>query len=210
MMQREYGPLVEYLLQGNFICAITHETYFRQLERPEVLEQVDAYLAPLNRYVAFNEEGTVAYLAWRQLNDAVRGALQRHISQVHQSLLPMLEWMLLVQEVEGRDALITAGDVLKQAEMIQRCEDNPSLRERLSKIAQDKFFNSASQDVTLQVRQIFRRLLDHGYVIQPNRERHNMVVTGKMDYLVELVRFLKDEEQIPVEEEIAVQEDMPL
>lgn len=207
---KPYGPLIEYLLQGHFVCAVTQETFLRQLQDQAVLEQINHYLAPLNRYVAFNEDGTVAYLAWLTLNDSVREGLEQHITQVHQSLLPLLEWMLLVQEVSGGDALITAGDILKQAEIIQRCEDNPSLRERLSKLAQDRYFNSTSQDVTLQVRLIFRRLVEHGYVIQPSRERQNFIVTGKMDYLVELVRFLKDEEQLPIEEEVAVQEGMPL
>lgn len=207
---KPYGPLIEYLLQGHFVCAVTQETFLRQLQDQAVLEQINHYLAPLNRYVAFNEDSTVAYLAWLTLNDSVREGLEQHITQVHQSLLPLLEWMLLVQEVSGGDALITAGDILKQAEIIQRCEDNPSLRERLSKLAQDRYFNSTSQDVTLQVRLIFRRLVEHGYVIQPSRERQNFIVTGKMDYLVELVRFLKDEEQLPIEEDVAVQEGMPL
>lgn len=207
---KPYGPLIEYLLQGHFVCAVTEEIFLRQLQDQAVLEQINHYLAPLNRYVAFNEDSTVAYLAWLTLNDSVREGLEQHITQVHQSLLPLLEWMLLVQEVSGGDALITAGDILKQAEIIQRCEDNPSLRERLSKLAQDRYFNSTSQDVTLQVRLIFRRLVEHGYVIQPSRERQNFIVTGKMDYLVELVRFLKDEEQLPIEEDVAVQEGMPL
>lgn len=207
---KQYGPLIEHLLQGHFVCAITQDTYYRQLQDEAVLEQVNHYLAPLNRYVAFNEDRTVAYLAWVTLNDTVRDGLEQHISQVHQSLLPLLEWMLLVQEVSGGDALMTAGDILKPADIIQRCEDNPSLRERLNKLAQDRYFNSASHDVTMQVRQIFRRLVEHGYVIQPSRERQNVMVTGKMDYLVELVRFLKDEEQLPIEEEVVVQEGMPL
>lgn len=208
MMQ--YGVLVEYLLQGNFVCAVTQETFYRQLQDDAVLEKVNAYLRPLNRYVAFSDDKSVAYLAWWQLNETVRGELEQHITQVHQSLLPLLEWVLLVQEVAGGDALITAGDILRQTDIIQRCEDNPSLRERLAKLAQDRFFNSNSQDVTLQVRQIFRRLLEHGYVIQPSRERHNFIATGKIDYLIELVRFLKDEESLPIEENIAVQEGMPL
>lgn len=208
MMQ--YGALIEYLLQGHFVCAITQETFYRQLQDEAVLEQVNAYLRPLNRYVAVNDDKSVAYLAWWQVNQAVRDELEQHIAQVHHSLLPLLEWMLLVQEISGGDALITAGDILKQADIIQRCEDNPSLRERLAKLAQDRFFNSTSEDATLQVRQVFRRLLEHGYVIQPSRERHNFIVTGKIDYLIELVRFLKDEESLPIEENIAVQEGMPL
>lgn len=202
----EHGQLIEALLRGRFICPITQETYFRQLQDTAVVEAINAYLRPLNRRVVFSAGRNVAYLSWCHVTPPLRDDLGQHISEVYRSLLPLLEWMLLVQEVLGRDGVVTAGDVLKQAEFVLRCEDNPGLRERLHQLATDRFFNSGSDDVTLQVRQIFKRLLEHGYVIQPSSERAVYRVTGKIDYLIELVRFLKDEENLPIEDDVPVQE----
>ncbi|HLR17347.1 MAG TPA: hypothetical protein VK099_05685 [Alcanivoracaceae bacterium] len=210
MSMLQQGPLLELLLSGQFVCAVTHETYYRQLQDEALREALNEYLRPLNRSVVLSADGAVFYLSWLQITPELREQLGAHLQEVYRSLLPLLEWMLLVQEISGRDGVLTAGDVLQQTDMIQRCEDNPSLRDRLAKLAADRFFNSSSDDVTLQVRQIFRRLVEHGYAIQPNAERQTYRITGKMDYLMELVRFLKDEENLPIDEEVAVQEAIEL
>ncbi len=59
----------------------------------------------------------------------------------------MLEWLQLVQEALGRDALAAPGDVLKPAEFSAKCEDNQSLRERLERLATDNFFGSQSDQL---------------------------------------------------------------
>lgn len=206
----QHGPLLELLLGGEFVCAVTYDTYYRQLQDDSVQEALNDYLRPLNRCLAFSPDGAVAYLSWLQITPELRQQLGQHLQEVYRSLLPLLEWMLLVQEISGRDGVVTAGDVLQQTEMIQRCEDNLSLRERLNKLATDRFFNSSTDDVTLQVRQIFKRLVEHGYAIQPSTERQTFVVTGKIDYLMELVKFLKEEENLPIEDEVALQEGIEL
>src|SRR5699024_5022384 len=133
MMQ--YGPLLETLLSGQFICPVTNDTFFRQLQSDDVLSAINDYLRPLNRCVVFSEDKNVAYLSWLQFDDDIRQQLGKQIAEVYQSLLPMLEWMLLVQEVSGRDAVMTANDILQANDIAQRCEDNPSLRERLTAVA---------------------------------------------------------------------------
>ena len=204
----EHGALIERLLGGQFICPVTCPEFYRQLQDDAVIEAVNDYLQPLNRRVVFSADAGVAYLSWCHVTPALRDDLGQHIGEVYHSLLPMLEWMLLVQEVLGRDGIVTAGDLLKQAEFVLRCEDNPGLRERLHKLARDRFFNSSADDVNQQLRQIFKRLEEHGYVMRPSRERQVFRVTGKLNYLVELVRFLKDEDNLPIDDEVAVQEEL--
>jgi len=204
----EHGAVIEQLLSGAFICPVTNEAFYRQLQDEAVVEAINDYLRPLNRRVVFSADAGVAYLSWCHITPELRDELGRHIGEVYRSLMPLLEWMLLVQEVLGRDGIVTTGDLLKQAEFVLRCEDNPGLRERLHKVASDRFFNSSADDVTQQVRQIFRRLLEHGYVVQPSSERQVFRVTGKVNYLVELVRFLKDEDNLPVDDNVATQEEL--
>ncbi len=64
-------------------------------------EQIDTYLRPLNRRLATNTEGSVYFLAWRQLNDEAREQLSRQLSDTLNSLMPMLEWLQLMQEALG-------------------------------------------------------------------------------------------------------------
>ena len=138
----EHGPLLERLLAGDFVCAVSDDNAYRHLANEETREAIDAYLRPLNRRLASNEDASVYFLAWRQLNDTAREQLSRQLADTLNSLLPMLEWLQLVQEALGRDALAAPGDVLKPAEFSAKCEDNQSLRERLERLATDNFFGS--------------------------------------------------------------------
>ncbi len=143
----EHGPLLERLLAGDFVCAVSDDNAYRHLANEETREAIDAYLRPLNRRLASNEDASVYYLAWRQLSDTAREQLSRQLADTVNSLLPMLEWLQLVQEALGRDALAAPGDVLKPAEFSAKCEDNQSLRERLERLATDNFFGSQSDQL---------------------------------------------------------------
>ncbi|WP_030069589.1 condensin complex protein MksE [Halomonas alkaliantarctica] len=197
----EHGPLLERLLAGEFVCAVSDDNAFRHLANEETRDAIDDYLRPLNRRLASNDEGSVYFLAWRQLNETAREQLSRQLSDTVNSLLPLLEWLQLVQEALGRDTLAAPSDVLKPAEFSAKCEDNQSLRERLERLATDSFFGSQSDQLDAQVKQLFKRLKEHGYLLQPHAERQVFVVTGKIDYLIEVVRFIRDEENLPIDAE---------
>nr|WP_016854998.1 hypothetical protein [Halomonas smyrnensis] len=197
----ELGPLLERLLAGDFLCAVSDDTAFRRLQDEATRERLDAYLRPLNRRLASNDEGSVYFLAWRQLDEGARDQLSRQLAETVGSLLPMLEWLQLVQEALGRDGPVSPGDVLKPADFSSRCEDNQGLRERLERLATDPFFGSQSEQLDAQIKQVFKRLRERGYLRQPHADRHYFIATAKIDYLIELVRFIRDEEQLPVDDQ---------
>ena len=53
-----------------------------------------------------------------------------------------------------------------------------------------------------QLKQVFDRLRGNGYLHQPHKDRHHYIVTGKIDYLIDLTRFIREEENIYIEEEL--------
>ncbi len=201
------GPLLERLLAGEFICAVSDENAFRRLQDEAVREQIDGYLRPLNRRLAANDEGSVYFLAWRRLDDAAREQLSRQLGDTVASLMPLLEWLQLVQEALGRDGLAAPGDVLKPADFSSRCEDHQGLRERLERLATAPFFGSQSDQLDAQLKQVFKRLKEHGYLQQPHADRQYYVVTGKIDYLIDLVRFIRDEENLPVDDQAPAEQE---
>ncbi|MDP4537019.1 hypothetical protein Q3O60_12525 [Alkalimonas collagenimarina] len=195
-----HGPLLERLLAGDFICQISDEDAFRHLSNEQAQQEIDHYLRPLNRRLVSNDDHSVFYLGYHELNKNAREHLSSQFALTVQSLLPLLEWLQLVQETLGRDSALTAGDTIKLQEFVLRTEDNQSLRQRLQTLASDRFFNSQSEQLDSQVKLIFRRLKEHGYLLQPHAERQYYVVTGKIDYLLDVIRFIRDEEQLPVDD----------
>lgn len=200
MMQ--YSHLLEQLLAGGFICEVTDSHAFTRLQDAEQRAAIDEYLRPLNRRLASNPEGSVWFLAWRELTQPVRDQLAQQFKETLDSLIPMLKLLQLTQETMGHENVLTANDILNRHDMAARIENNPSLREQLQALAQTRFFQSQSEDVTGQLKQVFDRLRNHGYLHQPHKDRHHYIVTGKIDYLIDLTRFIREEENIYIDDEL--------
>lgn len=196
----QHGPLLERLLAGEFICQVTDEDAFRHLSNEQTQQEINHYLRPLNRRLVATDDSSVFFLGYHELSKDAREQLSSQFALTVQSLLPLLEWLQLVQETLGRDSALTAGDTIKLQEFVLRTEDNQSLRQRLNQLASDRFFNSQSEQLDNQVKLIFRRLKEHGYLLQPHHDRQYYIVTGKIDYLIEVIRFIRDEEHLPVDD----------
>jgi hypothetical protein len=197
----EHGPLLEKLLEGGFICTVTDEHNHRKLQDENLREDLNHFLRPLNRRIAQSEDGTVYFLAYKDLNESARSVLTSQFNQTIQSLMPMLDWMLLVQEALGHDGALTAGDTIKLQEFALKVEDNQSLKQRLATLSMDRLFNSKSDQLDMQIKLVFKRIKELGYLHQPHKDRQIYFVTGKIEHLVELVRFIKDEENLPLDED---------
>ncbi|MDP2714339.1 hypothetical protein [Rheinheimera sp.] len=196
----QHGPLLERLLAGDFICQVSDEDGFRRLSIEQTQQEINHYLRPLNRRLVANDDNSVFFLGYHELTKEAREQLSSQFALTVQSLLPLLEWLQLVQETMGRDSALTAGDTIKLQEFILRTEDNQSLRQRLNQLAGDRFFNSQSEQLDNQIKLIFRRLKEHGYLLQPHHDRQYYIVTGKIDYLIDVIRFIRDEEHLPVDD----------
>lgn len=204
----ENGPLLERLLEGEYICSVTDEHSFHKLQNDELVDDLNHFLRPLNRRVAKNDDGSVYFLAYCDLNQNARQHLSQQFTSTVQSLLPMLEWMQLVQEALGRDGALSLGDTIKLQDFESKVVDNQSLIQRLAHLANDKVFKSTSDKPDMQIKQVFKRIKELGYLHQPHKDRLFFIVTGKVEQLIELVRFIKDEENLPIDDEIPEQEVM--
>ena len=201
-MMMQHSHVLEQLLGGGFVCEVTDSQAYRYLQDEQQRAAIDAYLRPLNRRLASNPEGSVWFLAWRELTPALREQLSQQFKDTLDSLIPMLKLLQLTQETMGHESVLTANDILNRHEMAARIENNPSLRDQLQVLVQTRFFQSQSDDVAGQLKQVFDRLRSNGYLYQPHKDRHHYIVTGKIDYLIDLTRFIREEENIYIEEDL--------
>lgn len=203
----QHGPLLEQLLSGSFVCAVTDSHSFERLQDEQLRSEINAYLRPLNRRLACSADNAVWYLAWVELDERLREQLSQQLREILDSLIPMLSLMQLVQDTTGQDQVLTAHDVLNRHDIASRIENNPSLRQQLQQLCSTSLFNSKAEDVAGQLKLVFDRLCQQGYLLQPHKDRQHYIVTGKIDYLVELVRFIQEEERIALADEPPAQQE---
>lgn len=197
------GQVIERLLRGDFICRTTDEDGWRFLKNPANREQLDDYLATLNRLVATvgnAADSEVFFCGYRQLGDEERKVVGQQFRDVCNALTPLVEWLVLVQEAGAQDAPLSEGSVLRLNELQSIIEDTPAFREQLARISHFRLFGSTSSSVDGQIKQVFKRLCELGYLVRPNQEKQIYLATGKLDYLYEVIRFIDEAEGLALEE----------
>jgi len=197
------GQVIERLLKGDFICRTTDEDGWRFLKSPANREQVDDYLATLNRMVATVGSGAdsdVFFCGYRQLGEDERKVVGQQFRDVCNALTPLVEWLVLVQEAGAQDAPLTEGSALRLNELQSIVEDTPAFREQLARVSHYRLFGSTSASVDGQIKQVFKRLCELGYLVRPNPDKQIYLGTGKLDYLYEVIRFIDETESLDLEQ----------
>ncbi|MCS6118170.1 hypothetical protein G3444_04465 [Shewanella baltica] len=204
------GALIELLLKGEFICRTTNEEGWRALKNSSTRERVEGYLNQINRTVASAAEGDVFFCGYLQLGDSERKVISSQFKDICQALIPLVEWLVLVQEASGQDAPLSEGAPVRLTELQSRIEDTPAFREQLAKLSQYRLFGSASTNSDAQIKLVFKRLVELGYLVRPNAEKQIYIATGKLDYLYEVIRFIDETEGLSLEAqaETATQRDL--
>ncbi|GAB3388448.1 hypothetical protein [Azotobacter armeniacus] len=196
------GQVIERLLKGDFICRTTDEDGWRFLKNAANRAQVDDYLAQLNRMVAqvgANADGEVFFCGYRQLGEDERRVIGQQFRDICNALTPLVEWLVLVQEAGAQDAPLTEGTPVRLNELQSIVEDTPAFREQLARISHYRLFNSTSSSVDGQIKQVFKRLCELGYLTRPNPDKQIYLATGKLDYLYEVIRFIDETESLDLE-----------
>ncbi|MCS6258461.1 hypothetical protein G3479_04170 [Shewanella baltica] len=204
------GALIELLLKGEFICRTTNEEGWRALKNSSTRERVEAYLNQINRTVASAAEGDVFFCGYLQLGDSERKVISSQFKDICQALIPLVEWLVLVQEASGQDAPLSEGAPVRLTGLQSRIEDTPAFREQLAKLSQYRLFGSTSTNSDAQIKLVFKRLVELGYLVRPNAEKQIYIATGKLDYLYEVIRFIDETEGLSLEAqaETATQRDL--
>ncbi|GAB3462358.1 hypothetical protein [Azotobacter salinestris] len=196
------GQVIERLLKGDFICRTTDEDGWRFLKNAANRAQVDDYLAQLNRMVAqvgANADGEVFFCGYRQLGEDERKVIGQQFRDICNALTPLVEWLVLVQEAGAQDAPLTEGTPVRLNELQGIVEDTPAFREQLARISHYRLFGSTSASVDGQIKQVFKRLCELGYLTRPNPDKQIYLATGKLDYLYEVIRFIDETEGLDLE-----------
>lgn len=200
-MMSQPGLVLERLLSGEFICRVSYEDGFEFLSNSQNAAQIEQQLNLLNRTLSTAVDGEVYFASYLSLADKERKVLERQFKEITANLLPLTEWLLLVQESSGKDTPLTQGAAIRLNELQTTIEDTPALAEQLAKISAYPLFNSTSKTVDGQIKQVFKRLSELGYLQKPNPEKLIYIATGKLDYIYEVIRFIDETESLSLTEQ---------
>ena len=196
----QQGRVLTQLLKGQFICQVSDEDSWRYLKSSANRDALEPHLNLLNRTLTTTADGDVFFVGYAGLGDEERKVLGQQFQEVSSSLRPFVDWLLLVQQAQGNDVPVTMGTPIRLTELQTIIEDTPAFAEQLEKISRYRLFGSTSTQVDGQLKQVFKRLTDVGYLLKPNPEKQIFIATGKIDYLYEVLRFIDETESLSLAE----------
>jgi hypothetical protein len=200
-MITEQGRILELLLSGAFICQISDEEAWRFLKTSGNSDKVETQLNILNRTLASAAEGDVFFAAYQSLYDTERKQLGSQFQEISSQLMPLVEWLLLVQQANGSDVPVTQGTAIRLNELQTTIEDTPAFAEQLEKISRNRLFGSTSTQLDGQLKLVFNRLTQLGYLLKPNAEKQIFIATGKVEYLYDVLKFIDETEALSLTEQ---------
>lgn len=200
-MMTEQGRVLSALLQGAFICQVTDEEAWRYLKSIDNAAQLEPHLALLNRTLSTTAEGDVFFASFLTIGENERKVLTQQFQDTASNLVPLVEWLLLVQQANESDMPITMGSALRLNELQTTIEDTPAYAEQLEKISRYRMFGSTSVNLDGQLKQVFKRLTEMGYLIKPNPDKQIYLGTGKIEHLYEMLRFIDETEALSLSEQ---------
>ncbi|WP_338516868.1 condensin complex protein MksE [Alteromonas gracilis] len=200
-MMTEQGRVLSALLQGAFICQVTDEEAWRFLKSRDKAAQLEPHLALLNRTLSTTAEGDVFFASYLTIGESERKVLTQQFQDTASNLVPLVEWLLLVQQANESDMPITMGSAIRLNELQTTIEDTPAYAEQLEKISRYRMFGSTSVNLDGQLKQVFKRLTEMGYLIKPNPDKQIYLGTGKIEHLYEMLRFIDETEALSLSEQ---------
>jgi len=195
-MITEQGRVLELLLSGEFVCQTKDEDAFRYLQSSINRQEIEQHLSLLNRRLASAAEGEVYFAAYQHLADNERKVLNQQFQEVSAHLMPMVEWLLMVQEAMDNDMPLTQGTIIRLNQLQTVIEDTPAYAEQLAKISRYAMFGSKASELDAQLKLIFKRLVELGYLVRPNQDKQIYTATGKIDYLFDVLKFIDETENL--------------
>ncbi|WP_340678135.1 hypothetical protein [Paraglaciecola sp.] len=200
-MITEQGRILELLLSGAFVCQISDEEAWRYLKTSGNNDKIETQLNVLNRTLASAADGDVFFAAYQSLYDNERKQLGSQFQEISSHLMPLVEWLLLVQQANGSDVPVTQGSAIRLNELQTIIEDTPAFAEQLEKISRNRLFGSTSTQLDGQLKQVFSRLTQLGYLLKPNAEKQIFIATGKIEYLYDVLKFIDETEALSLTEQ---------
>lgn len=200
-MMTDKGKVLSALLAGKFICKVTDEDAWRLLKSKDFLAQLEPHLNILNRTIATSADGDVFFAAYVTIGEVERKELKQQFQDTTSSLVPLVEWLLLVQQANESDMPLTIGAAIRLNELQSSVEDTPAYSEQLERISRYRLFGSTSVNIEGQLKQVFKKLTELGYLVKPNPEKQIYLATGKIEHLYEVIRFIDETESLSLSEQ---------
>ncbi|TKF32260.1 hypothetical protein FCV50_09860 [Vibrio kanaloae] len=192
------SQVLESLLSGSFICPATDREAYKTLKEDRTRREINQALTLMGRELQCTSRTSAYYVTYKSIDDHNRRQVTALMSNVHCIIRPVVKFVATVSEAAQVEAVMVGGDELNVPVLSAQIQSSPSLMEkldsiyRLPKVSRKKVRDNAADKLNVVV----EFLVKEGVAHLVNKERQLYVMTGKLDFVYEVLDFIDTHEKI--------------
>lgn len=197
------------LLAGDFLCPYASPELHAWLLDDTARAELDAWLARLGLCLASTRQGTAFYAAHLRIGSEERREAAEAFREVQHQLRPMVNFLVLAMRATQDDSVLMPGSLLEAAALHAAIDASPTLRQELQALAAQVRGLPGGGTQRALLDKLLKLFAEQGYLVLANAQRELYRVSGKVEYLYEVVDFLIEHAAIRSDEDEAEADDGP-
>lgn len=185
------------LLSGEFVCEVRYPDAYRFLAADAHQKDANAYLARIGRTLATTEQGGAWYAAYDRVNQEEKRAIKEEFAQIKQKIRFLVEFFVKSMRATNQEVFYSRGDKIEAHALMAAIDGNPGMRAEFQALGVVGRGGATDGKLKSSLDRQLNFLMDAGYLVVSNAEREIYQVTGKIEYLTEIVQFLMTTDNIP-------------
>ena len=189
-----FEQIIHSLLAGQFICEFRHPALYEFLqdedERTRVTQWVEAIGYRLSR---LGEQGAY-FLSYGNVDADRRAGIRKQFKDIKSEQWPRMQFLMTAQHALENDLLLTPGSLIELPNLVDRISNSPKLTDDFRAVLPYLIGARVSTSLHDNLKRTLDGMCSDGYLAVRNVEREIYMVTGKIDYLHQVIEFLLDHE----------------
>lgn len=192
------SQVLESLLSGNFICPATDLDAYKTLKDDRTRREINQALMLMSRELQCTSRTSAYYVTYKTIDDHNRRQVTTLMGNVYGIIRPVVKFIATVSEAAQVETVMVGGDELNVPVLSAQIQSSPSLMNkldsiyRLPKVSRKKVRETASEKLDVVV----EFLVKEGVAHLVNKERQLYVMTGKLDFVYEVLDFIDMHEKV--------------
>ena len=201
MNHQSFAHCIERLLAGEIIDAWLDKSLFTDLCQPENLQEVNLFLAKMNRECVSSNDGNGYYCAYLNIDQPdIRKTIQRQFNDFVAKIEIIVQWLRLCRNLTDGSKPIEYGDSISKGQLLTGVEQSQLSNEQLKTLAQKIGKQSVSTNASDQLQFVLDYLVNEKYLILSGHDAGTTYrATAKWSLFYEQLEYISACEQIPTD-----------
>ena len=196
-----FEQIIHSLLAGQFICEFRFPGLYEFLQDSEQRARVSQWVEAIGyRLSRLGDQGAF-FLSYGTVEADRRAGIRKQFKDIKSEHWPRMQFLMTAQHALENDLMLTAGSLIDLPNLVDRISNNPKLMDDFRTVLPYLIGARVSTSLHDNLKRTLDGMCGDGYLAVRNAEREIYMVTGKIDYLHQVIAFLLDHEPLVVQAE---------